>query len=353
MFMRQPGRLCRIAVVCLLISSGFVGCTEQAPIVSYSVPKHEAIQLDVSAPAEQMNDPTDRMLAAIVLDDRTAWFFKGSAPVGSFPKDAKERFDTLLASLEFAESDKPSWDLDENWEERPGSGMRVANLMLGDIEFSVIRLPAPPSNERDYIVSNVNRWRGQLQLGPINSAQLSNLTHKVTTSDGRVATVVDMLGKMTGDSMGPMSRPRQAVSSNPPPRSEPFTSTPPSHWQKQRAGMMQLAAFLVEDGDRSAKISVSRAGGELRANVDRWRGQIGLPPVSSEEEIDVKSVTVGGIQAQQVSITGEQGQSIVVALVPDTGSVWYFKLMGDTAVVEKESTAFDDFLSTVRFSNAK
>ena len=72
--------------------------------------------------------------------------------------------------------------------------MRFATLRLGDApaapELTVIPLPIPADDESGYILSNVNRWRGQLQLLPISAAELEQQAKKVPVG-GTVATLVD------------------------------------------------------------------------------------------------------------------------------------------------------------------
>lgn len=356
--MHQIGRcpnVCLFVIVCCCLA----GCdrwSKPEPIRAYTVKKHAAIQKPIET-GTPITDPTDRVLAAIVLVGNDGWFFKAMAPIGTFPEDAAEQFDVLLTSLEFDGEDKPSWELGDRWEERPpSSSMRVADLMLGDLEFSVSRLSKNTTNERQYVLDNVSRWRRQIQLGPLNSAQLSNIAHKLKTADGHDVTVVDMLGKVDAKSMPPMAgqppgrrAPRVSATPQDAGRQAPFTAKPPANWKQQKPGMMQLSNYLVQAGDQSAEVSVSVAGGDFLQNVIRWRRQIGLEPVKSEADIDIESLTVSGKQAKLVRLTGEQ-KSIVVSIVPHAGRDWFFKLMGDKTVVEQEAAAFTEFLSTVRIN---
>jgi hypothetical protein len=45
----------------------------------------------------------------------------------------------------------------------------------------------------------------------------------------------------------------------------------------------QLAAYKITDGEQVAMVTISRAGGTVLANVNRWRGQMGLAPVTEAE----------------------------------------------------------------------
>ena len=110
---------------------------------------------------------------------------------------------------------------------------------------------------------------------------------------------------------------------------------------------MQEAKYTVTQGDASADISVSRAAGQVLANVNRWRGQVGLNPVASEEEAGAKEVTVSSLPGKLFRFDGET-KSMVVAMIPKGSGAWFFKLFGNKVVVEKEATAFEAYLSTIK-----
>jgi hypothetical protein len=64
------------------------------------------------------------------------------------------------------------WSLPKGWSEVPGEGMRFATFkspVPGKNETTVVVLPGPAGGE----LANVNRWRGQIGLGPIDEATLA------------------------------------------------------------------------------------------------------------------------------------------------------------------------------------
>ncbi len=64
------------------------------------------------------------------------------------------------------------WTAPAGWKELAGSGMRVASFELpktaGKAEVTVVALPGDVGGE----LANVNRWRGQLALPPIEQEDL-------------------------------------------------------------------------------------------------------------------------------------------------------------------------------------
>ena len=135
----------------------------------------------------------------------------------------------------------------------------------------------------------------------------------------------------------------------------------PSEWQEQSPGQINLAKWVVgsDSGGGSAEVTVSAFPGDvggLLANVNRWRGQVGLGNISqSDLSSHVTPVDVPGGKAMLVDVTGSKnGQKarLIGAIVPREGRTWFFKLMGDEQVAEKQKSVFVKFVQTVQFPDA-
>lgn len=144
-----------------------------------------------------------RMLAAAVPQGDQAWFFKLTGPVDQVAPHV-DAFRALIRSVKFVDG-KPTWTLPEGWRQKPASGMRFATLEIGAadqvLELTVIPLPIMGGSEAEYILSNVNRWRGQMQLPPVSADQLGKESEQVTL-EGATATVVDLKGTLPAGGMG-------------------------------------------------------------------------------------------------------------------------------------------------------
>jgi len=153
-----------------------------------------------NAPA---GEPTDRTLGAIVPVQQQGWFFKLTGPQAAVGAKADE-FSTFVKSVKFGADGKPSWTLPAGWQERPGSQIRFATLVLpGEgkpLEVSVTVLPNTTPDPVEYVLININRWRGQLSLPPITREQLASDTTQIPLAEG-TATMVNLLGKATGGGM--------------------------------------------------------------------------------------------------------------------------------------------------------
>ncbi len=79
-----------------------------------------------------------------------------------------------------------AWTLPKGWTESRSSGMRYATLKppgAGRVDVSVVVLPGPAGGE----LANVNRWRGQIGLPPVNEAALASARKAIRTRAGQVS----------------------------------------------------------------------------------------------------------------------------------------------------------------------
>ncbi|TSA36257.1 MAG: hypothetical protein D4R66_01220, partial [Opitutales bacterium] len=125
----------------------------------------------------------------------------------------------------------------------------------------------------------------------------------------------------------------------------------PAGWQQQAAPQFAVAAFAIPGAEGAgAEVSVSHMGGTgggALLNVNRWRGQIGLPPASPDEIVaSALSVKVGSLESQRFVMTSTDGKKSVDAVMTSKdGATWFFKMNGETAAVEVNAPAFVAFLS--------
>jgi hypothetical protein len=124
----------------------------------------------------------------------------------------------------------------------------------------------------------------------------------------------------------------------------------PPQWTALPAGQMQLAKFAMpQRGNAKAEVAVSvfssDTGGTLR-NVNRWRGQIGLGPVTEAELAQqVTKLDPANPQAVLVDLKNNDLQ-LIAAIIPRGGQWFFYKLTGDAAAVAPERDAFVAFVKS-------
>ena len=274
-------------------------------------------------------------------------------------------------------------------------------------EMSVIPIPGMRDNDLEFI----NMWRGQIGLEAVaqealpkyvETVQIAGLNGKlfnVRGSEGAKASDpngvlvavlmregVSWFFKLSGDEAlvqsqrGPMTEflkgvsfgATPAVASAPP--VAPFASSSaadgsataagkpqwqvPATWQSAAPGAMLLAKF-VASGEAGAKadITVSTFPGDvggLLANINRWRGQLGLPALAQADlSQQTSSLDLGGMTGTVMDASGIDGKSsqnarMIGVVVPRQGQTWFYKLLGQPEIVEREKSAFFQFIQSVK-----
>lgn len=136
-----------------------------------------------------------------------------------------------------------------------------------------------------------------------------------------------------------------------PTRDNPWTWEIPPTWQDGKASSMRIASLKVADKNGSKlDISVTTFPGDvggLLANVNRWVGQIELSPVNqSSLEKYCSPLTIAGNSGHFIEAYGEKDALLAGALFLEKES-WFFKLLGNRTLAEKEKENFITFLHSI------
>lgn len=135
----------------------------------------------------------------------------------------------------------------------------------------------------------------------------------------------------------------------------------PSGWEEVPPPQMLLAKFVMPDKDQpKAEVTVSvlpgDAGGVLQ-NVNRWRRQIKLDPVQQDSlEKMTTSLDLAEGKAILIDLSGEnptngQPTRIIAAILAKGDRTWFYKLMGQEQIAEREKAAFIKFVQTATHPN--
>lgn len=143
-------------------------------------------------------------------------------------------------------------------------------------------------------------------------------------------------------------------SAEPATRPAAFTWDVPAEWKSLPASGMRTASFSFTAADQTiADISVIVLGGDaggLTANINRWRGQIGLHDLSEAEvkaAAEIVNAPAGRIQFCFFT-NPETKTGIAGGVLSGTDAQWFFKMMGPEATVTEAKASFVKFLQSVR-----
>ena len=300
------------------------------------------------------------------------------------------------------------WTLPSGWTEKQLSQMRVGSFdakakdgQVADVSIIPLQTGGPQME-----LANFNMWRSELQLPAVQTPDSSPVTvgsaqgKLYEISEGKVPgriliAALDRDGmtwyfKMKGEDAAvreekpsfleflksiTFEAPAEMAAASPhglmsagmsqmtaDNSGAPAQGTVPSGWKSLPPSEFLLAKYEITGADGAkAGVNVSElnlTGGGLFANVNRWRGQLGLQPIDQAELAkQVTTVDVTGGQASFVDITGTDPQTskpsrLIGVVLPRAGETWFYKLMGDPQVVEQQKTAFTNFIQSARYSNA-
>jgi len=126
----------------------------------------------------------------------------------------------------------------------------------------------------------------------------------------------------------------------------------PQGWQQVPPSSMRYASFSAGPDDSKIDISIVTfpgEGGSDADNVNRWRQQIGLPPMSpAAVATQVAPLKTSDGNFSSVDIAGANTRT-VAAWTRRDGHAWFFKATGPNAAIEKEKPNFVKFVESVRF----
>ena len=255
------------------------------------------------------------------------------------------------------------------WKQEGQAGMRFATITIPTadpaLELSVIPLPMPEGGDKEeYKLENVNRWRGQLGLAPIAKADLKTEVIELTLADSK-AMVVNLLGHkpagMPGQPPFANLRPTPPRAPNTPPARTALqkpTFQVPENWTPAKNDTFSTQAFEMQKDGQKVRITVTPLeplGETLPLHVNRWRGQVNLPPAGPNElDQAVEKIEAGGVAGFYVKLVGPDSardrQAILAGILPQAGRTWFIKLSGDAALAIEQESAFKTFVQSVRFS---
>ena len=128
----------------------------------------------------------------------------------------------------------------------------------------------------------------------------------------------------------------------------------PASWKPKAASAMRKGSYTVGEAGAEADLSITAFPGDVggeAANVNRWRGQVSLPPLAEAEiAANVTRTNANGLAITIVDFAGKGASAprVLGAIVPFQGATWFFKIIGPDAVVAKAREDFLAFVKTVK-----
>jgi hypothetical protein len=164
-----------------------------------------------------------------------------------------------------------------------------------------------------------------------------------------------------GGSMGMDMASAQAAGIAPAPTPDrTLTWTTPAGWVEKPGSGFRYATFVIPGpGGQTGDLSITQlsgVAGGLLGNINRWRGQIGLPPIA-EADLPKESraivpagrpMTFVSLVSAEPLIDGKYKRRIMGAILAGSVESWFFKMVGEDALVRAAEKDFLKFLETLK-----
>jgi hypothetical protein len=122
----------------------------------------------------------------------------------------------------------------------------------------------------------------------------------------------------------------------------------PEGWTEAPPKAFSLATFVAGERDKRVEITVSSAGGDLLANVNRWRGQVALPPWNKDDLAKgAAKIETLGASGDYVQLVGPKETILGVAAVVG-GNQYFVKLKGSADLAQAEKANFESFVKSLQ-----
>jgi len=180
---------------------GITAAELPAQIQALATPAGPISRVDLKGTMGDTKTPS-RLLGAWLRSPERVWFFKLMGPA-SLVEAQQDRFTAFLQSITltpFATNDAAPpaavsaaltsvpppgedaaslrWRAPATWQVKAVSAMRKASYAVGGAEVAITVFPGDVGG----VLANVNRWRGQAGLAPVDAAGLDSVTTQLTSN---------------------------------------------------------------------------------------------------------------------------------------------------------------------------
>lgn len=127
-----------------------------------------------------------------------------------------------------------------------------------------------------------------------------------------------------------------------------FVFVTPDGWESEPPSEMRLASFKTAEGGDISVVNLPSQSGDLKSNVNRWRGQVGLSPLETDDEVSktLRAIYVDetpAVELELYSPKDKEDKAMRLVLLQKNGQRWFLKLSGTSDVVKAQGEKFAQF----------
>ena len=308
-----------------------LGCDRDPMVRVYDVEPATPPSGQTAGPAaggsatDQAEAKPKRMLAAVIPFESSAVFLKITGE-----PDALEKFEpaveAMARSVELGGPEQVTFDVPEGWQRAAGGGFTAARVAPPDMQgvdgpltVTILSRPADEAGWQANLQSNLDRWRGQLNLPPVPVDQESDENVRKISAENTELPIylVDYVGTGSGAMrppfMGGMSSappaadlaeagekadeiaaevaaevPDVSVAQAPQEARAAVEYDLPEEWVAEKVDpqSIRLASIKTSTGPEAADVSFVLAGGEDASIVELWAAAVFGEVQPTREQID-------------------------------------------------------------------
>jgi hypothetical protein len=409
-------RLLYSSIVFLTIS----GCWSELKERSYDAPKIESEFVKGREPrpprpaapmmgASRIPLQDRRILGAIIPDGGDVYFVKATDRVSQLT-EAEGSFRSVVELFAIdTTSGSPKIELPPKWSlknlDNANAGIGLAEMIAefnfeasgGPIRFTISKYnrPSDQSAWDEYLLNQINRWRGQLEMTPITIPELQK---ELPTIPRQGASLPAILFDAKGSDAN-AAQPRPATAATQPfsaatqpfsaatpssapnappnnPSGEPTVSIPsppasssalklvyekPEHWELQPPRLYREATFKFTNETKEGEVTIATAIDSPVQNAGMWIGQLTqsndpatIEPLAIKAVEEAETLQVGSRAGKLYSIRASDqpdARSLMVVSLPldTTGRSLFVKLNCELRTMEQEKATFLGFVDTLRW----
>ncbi len=165
-----------------------------------------------------------------------------------------------------------------------------------------------------------------------------------------------------GDQRREITRTRKVTPKAPASGARPTLSLPekaPPGWVRGPEKSMRLVTYRPEgrkDAECYVTVLAGKAGG-VAANLDRWRAQVGQPPLTAKEREALRAISVLGRTCKLLEAVGSytdtsgttrEGNMLLGVVCPLPGQIVTVKMTGPAETIRAETENFVRFCESLR-----
>ncbi len=337
-----------------------LGCQPEPKVETITVPLSQS-GLPIKVASES------RMVVAVAVRDDATWFFKVTGPASLVDQTETSWID-FLKQVSFGADGNPVWQAPADWKVGGERAGRFATLFVASQGSERVEMAISSLGPDFDVLSNFNRWRGQMGLAPTSAAELDDEVGELEFTDGKYL-MFDRKGSMQGMGGPPFANGGMAAAETARPedvRAEAVEATSsaevpelryeiPSGWEL--VPNVPVVALRLEKkmDDAVLQISVTPMPSKLALwpnSVQSWLAETGA--VANLDEImasRTRPIQVSGASAQRIDLVDLEGSTKhVVGVRCELGDrAWFVKLAGPPQRVEESLADFDQFLASLKF----